>query len=210
MTNKPLTSLENLKIKSVIGRGIPIHGNDIDTDQIFPAKFMRCTTFDTIAQYLFYDARFNGDGSKKEHPLNEEKYKEGKIFIVNRNFGCGSSREHAPQAIYRYGIRAIIGESFAEIFRDNCTSIGMPAVTATKEEIEKLMDCTQKNPDCEIKIDLESKKVSCAQLKIELQLPEHFRKALVDGTWDSTAGLLSAVNQIQETAKKLPYMKDYR
>ena len=109
-----------MKIKTISGRGLPLLGNDIDTDQIIPARYMKCVTFDDLGKYVFYDARFSANGNKKDHPFNQEKYKDAKILIVNRNFGCGSSREHAPQSLMRFGIAAIVGESFAEIFSGNC------------------------------------------------------------------------------------------
>ena len=198
------------QIKSVSGRGIPLPGNDLDTDRIIPARYLKCVTFDDLGQYLFYDVRFNADGSKKEHSLNDEKYKGGTILIVSRNFGCGSSREHAPQSIVRYGIKAIVGESFAEIFADNCTAIGLPLVTAQSEDIANLMTFVQDDPACEIKVDLEKQEVSYGDFMIQASQPDSVKKALLAGTWDSTRELLSSKEQIEAVAKNLPYTTQFK
>lgn len=197
------------QIKSVNGRGIPLRGGDIDTDRVIPARFMKCVTFAELGQYLFYDARFNEDGSPKNHPLNDEKYKGGSILIVNRNFGCGSSREHAPQSIARYGVKAIIGESFAEIFADNCTAIGLPLATAGKVDIENLQSFVEEDPQCELKIDLLKQEVVYGDFTIAIQQPEQTKKALTQGTWNSTAELLEAQEEIKKTAERLPYSKNF-
>ncbi len=129
-----------LKRNQVTGTGIPVSGNDIDTDRIIPARFMKCVTFEGLEQYVFYDVRFDAEGQPKAHPYNEARYQGGSVLIVNKNFGCGSSREHAPQALMRFGMRVVIGESFAEIFAGNCTALGIPAVTASAEDITALME----------------------------------------------------------------------
>lgn len=197
-------------IKALSGRGIPVPGNDIDTDRIIPARFMKCVTFDDLGQYAFYDARFGENGVKKDHSFNNAKFKGASILIVNRNFGCGSSREHAPQSLYRWGIRAIIGESFAEIFHDNCTAIGLPVMTAAREDIENLMAFVKDDPACEIEIDLVNKEAHYGDFSIIIYQPDQTRKALTEGTWDSTAELLSAMDQIKKAAEKIPYMNGYR
>ena len=203
-------ALEALKIKSVSGRGIPLPGNDLDTDRIIPARYLKCVTFDELGKYVFYDVRFNEDGSLKDHPFNDKRYQGASILIVGRNFGCGSSREHAPQSILRFGIKAILGESFAEIFADNCTAIGLPVAMAEKADIENLMKFVQDDPVCEIKIDLEKKEAAYGDFAVQIQVPEQSRSALVSGTWDSTAELLSAEKQIKEVAGKLPYNRQFK
>lgn len=197
------------KIKTIAGRGLPLPGNDIDTDRIIPARFMKCVTFDDLGQVAFYDARFSPDGKKKAHPFNEQRYKGAAILIVNRNFGCGSSREHAPQSLMRFGIQAIAGESFAEIFFGNCTAMGLPVVTAEKMDIENLMAFVKDDPECEIKIDLESKELSYGDFTIPIHQPEQSRIALIHGTWDSTAELLSSADRIKKTASKIPYLNGF-
>ncbi len=201
--------LDAMKVRAVSGTGIPLSGNDIDTDRIIPARFMKCVTFDDLGQYAFYDARFGENGVKKDHPFNNPKFKGGTILLVNRNFGCGSSREHAPQSLYRWGVRAIIGESFAEIFNDNCTAIGLPVMTASRENIESLMSLVKESPASEISIDLAKKTASCRDFSINIEMPDQTRKALTEGTWDSTGELLSAMDQIKAVAGKLPYMNSY-
>lgn len=198
------------KIRTVSGRGIPVPGNDIDTDRIIPARFMKCVTFDDLGQYAFYDARFGENGVKKDHAFNNPKFKGATILIVNRNFGCGSSREHAPQSLYRWGIRAIVGESFAEIFHDNCTAIGLPVMTAEREGIENLMTFVKDDPEATLDIDLVKKELSYGDFTLSIHQPDQTRKALTEGTWDSTAELLSAMDEIKQAAARIPYMNGYR
>ncbi|MBI3012100.1 MAG: 3-isopropylmalate dehydratase small subunit [Elusimicrobia bacterium] len=197
--------MSSKRIQTVSGRGVFVSGNDIDTDRIIPARYLKCVTFDDLGKYLFYDARFNEDGSPKKHTLNEEKYKGASILIVNRNFGCGSSREHAPQAIMRSGIRAIVGESFAEIFADNCTAMGLPLAAASPEDIANLISFVADDPSCEIRVDLEKQELAYGDFSISIRQTPQTRSAFMQGTWDSTAELLSATEKIKETASKLPY-----
>lgn len=199
----------NSQIKTISGCGVVLPGNDIDTDRIIPARYLKCVTFDELGQYLFYDDRFNGDGTKKEHPLNEERFKGASILIVNKNFGCGSSREHAPQSLIRFGIKAILGESFAEIFLGNCTAIGLPVVTAEKTDIENLTLFIKENPSCQIEIDLESAELSYGDFMISIHQSKQSRTAFLQGKWDSTSELLSAKEEIDHVAKNLPYLNEF-
>ncbi len=203
-------TLEALKIKSISGRAVPVPGNDVDTDRIIPARYLKCVTFDELGKYVYYDVRFNEDGTPKDHPFNDPKYKGASILIVGRNFGCGSSREHAPQSILRYGIKAIVGESFAEIFADNCAAIGLPAVTTQPGDIANLMSVVQDDPACDVKVDIENKEISYGDFQISISIPEQARSAFVAGTWDSTAELLSAETQIKSVAAKLPYNSNFK
>ena len=203
------STLESSKIIQLQGRALPLQGNDIDTDRVIPARFMKCVTFDELGQYLFYDVRFNEDGSKKNHPLNDIQYQGSSILLVQNNFGCGSSREHAPQSIKRYGFKAIIGESFAEIFADNCTAIGLPVMTASKSDLQKLVEWAEKNPSQELQINLASQKVTHGSFSISIHQSEQIKKALIEGIWDTTAELLSAADQIKNIAQKLPYQNGY-
>ncbi|OGR84652.1 MAG: 3-isopropylmalate dehydratase small subunit [Elusimicrobia bacterium RIFCSPLOWO2_01_FULL_54_10] len=198
-----------MKINSVSGRGLPLPGNDIDTDRIIPARYLKCVTFDDLGQYAFYDVRFDENDKPKDHPFNDPRYKGASILIVGRNFGCGSSREHAPQSIKRFGINAIVGVSFAEIFADNCTAIGIPAVTAEQGDIDNLMNFVKDDPACDMTVDLNKNEVAYGDFQISIRLPEQSRSALVNGSWDSTAELLSAKDRIQETASKLPYNNNF-
>src|SRR5512146_2174600 len=140
------------KITSVAGRAVSVPGNDIDTDRIIPARFMKCVTFDGLGEFLFYDVRKNADGTDKPHPLNEARFKGATILLSGSNFGCGSSREHAPQALQKYGFKAVIAENFAEIFFGNSTTIGLVCVNAEREDIAKIAAALEKNPATEVVI----------------------------------------------------------
>src|SRR6059058_4973495 len=148
---------EIVKITQVSGTAVPIRGNDIDTDRIIPARYLKEVTFARMGDYPFFDERFDASGRKKDHPFNDPEYQGASILFVNKNFGCGSSREHAPQALYRFGIQAIVGESFAAIFAGNCVMMGLPAVTVSSAEIEELMQSSEKNPQTVYAIDLVTK-----------------------------------------------------
>ncbi|MCF7973894.1 MAG: 3-isopropylmalate dehydratase small subunit [Phycisphaerae bacterium] len=194
-----------LQRRQVTGTGIPVPGNDIDTDRIIPARFMKCVTFEGLEQYVFYDVRFDAEGQPKTHPFNEARYQKGSVLIVNKNFGCGSSREHAPQALVRFGMRAVIGESFAEIFAGNCTALGIPAVTASAQDIAALMEVVEKAPSTAITLDLDAKTATFSDLSIAIDLPESSRQSLVEGAWDTTAQLLDK-KAIAGAAGRIPYM----
>lgn len=197
----------NLSIYKIQGTGIPLEGNDIDTDQIIPARYMRVITFAGIGKFAFYDRRFDEQGAPQPHPLND--FPGGSILIVNDNFGCGSSREHAPQALHDFGITALIGESFAEIFAGNCTTLGIPAVCLTHQEVQALQKAVQTNPKGEIAIDLQTKQVSYQDTHYSCTMPEPARKSLINGTWNSTETLLSNRALIQEKMKTLPYLRNF-
>lgn len=194
-----------VKIIKISGTAVPIRGNDIDTDRIIPARYLKEVTFARMGEYPFFDERFDASGRKKDHPFNDPEYSGASVLFVNKNFGCGSSREHAPQAIYRFGIKAIVGESFAAIFAGNCTMMGLPAVTAGASDIEQLMKSVEENPRTEYTVDLESKVLSYAGRRITIDLPETYRTALIMGSWDSTALLRANLDQVRRTAAKLPY-----
>ena len=192
-------------ITDVSGTGVPIPGDDVDTDQILPAKFMKEVTFDNMADYLFYDARRDDDGEFNDHPLN--RFEGASIAVVNSNFGCGSSREHAPQAMMRWGVDGIVGESYAEIFRDNCKSLGIPAVTADHETVVELQEWIEDNPDGEVDIDVENETVTYGDTVIDVDVDDAMREALVDGIWDTTALMYSNRSKVDETVAGLPYVE---
>lgn len=194
------------KITSVSGKGVYVPGSDIDTDRIIPARFMKCVTFDGLGEYLFYDVRHHEDGSLKEHPLNDPKHAEATILISGVNFGCGSSREHAPQALNKAGFTAVIAQSFAEIFFGNCGTLGMPCVAATAEDIEKLGAAVRENPDLEITIDVEKNRVFYGDENFTVHLPESARDAFLSARWDPIGELLEGESDIETTANALPYM----
>jgi 3-isopropylmalate/(R)-2-methylmalate dehydratase small subunit len=193
-------------VERVSGTGIPVRGNDIDTDQIIPARFMKVVTFDGLGQFAFHDQRFTDEDDPKHHPFNDEEFRDSSVMVVNSNFGCGSSREHAPQALVRWGIDAIVGESFAEIFAGNCLALGVPTVTASQDDIETLQNYVEKNPDVEIEVDVESEAVRYDGNEIDATVDDAQRKALVEGVWDTTALLKSNAGAVAETAADLPYV----
>jgi 3-isopropylmalate/(R)-2-methylmalate dehydratase small subunit len=198
-------------IESVSGTGIPVRGNDIDTDQVIPARFMKVVTFDGLGEFAFFDQRFDSEDNEKDHPFNEDRFREANVLVVNSNFGCGSSREHAPQALQRWGIDAVVGESFAEIFAGNCLALGIPTVTASTEEIGALQAYVNENPEGEISIDVERELVTYGsddnETAINADVADAQHKALVEGVWDTTALMKANENAVRETADSLPYMQ---
>ncbi len=200
---------EIVKIVKIAGTAVPIRGNDIDTDRIIPARYLKEPTFARMGNYPFFDERFDGAGKKKDHPFNDPEYKGASILFVNKNFGCGSSREHAPQALYRFGIQAIVGESFAAIFAGNCTMMGLPAVVVGADAIAQLMKSVEENPRTEYTVDLERKIISYGDRAIPFEMPESYRTALTQGYWDSTALLRANLDAVKKTAAKLPYITGF-
>jgi len=186
-----------VKITRVTGTGLTVRGNDIDTDRIIPARYLKEATFARMGNYPFFDERFDSAGNLKTHPFNDQKFKGASILFVNKNFGCGSSREHAPQALYRYGIHAVVGESFAAIFAGNCTMMGLPVVTVSAAEIEKLMQAVERNPRTTFDLDLQNKTLSFGEERMAVDLPETYRSALISGSWDSTALLRANLDQVK-------------
>jgi 3-isopropylmalate/(R)-2-methylmalate dehydratase small subunit len=196
------------KFTVIKGRAMPIRGKDIDTDRIIPARFMKSITFEGLGQYLFYDERFDEAGNPKPHPLNDPRYQGATILLVESGFGSGSSREHAPQAIKRAGFKAIIGESFAEIFFGNAIAIGLPAVTMAPEDLAVLFQAVEANPEREVEIDLVNREVRFGGRTAPLFIREEAREALVEGLWDPIGELLEAGELLDEFDRKLPYPKE--
>jgi 3-isopropylmalate/(R)-2-methylmalate dehydratase small subunit len=194
------------KITEIKGRGVYVAGNEIDTDRIIPARFMKCVTFDGLGEYLFYDVRKNEDGSDKEHPLNDERFDKASILLSGENFGCGSSREHAPQALYRYGFRGLIAESYAEIFFGNCTTLGIPCFCATKEDIKAIVAAVEADPSIEITLDVANERISYGDQSVTAVVRDSARMALCEGKWDMIGELREAESRITEVAGALPYM----
>jgi 3-isopropylmalate/(R)-2-methylmalate dehydratase small subunit len=192
-------------IQSIDGRGIPVRGNDIDTDRIIPARYLRAITFEGLGEHAFEDDR----KSDPNHPFDKAQYQGAKVLIVNGNFGCGSSREHAPQALQKWGIEAIIGESFAEIFQGNCTAMGVPCLTAPAADIAKIQNAVTNNPQQEMTVDLKTRKLTCGDLEIDLKIPDGNRLQLIEGAWDATGMLLEGQDAVKDIAQKLPYVSGF-
>jgi 3-isopropylmalate/(R)-2-methylmalate dehydratase small subunit len=191
------------EVKSVSGRGIPLVGDDIDTDRIIPARYLRCVTFDGLGEHVFADDRI---GLKGEHPFDQPQFQGAKILVVNRNFGCGSSREHAPQAIAKWGIQALIGESFAEIFFGNCVAMGIPCLTADAVNVKQLQEILTTNPQASMTVNLETMQVQCGDFSAPISMSEGAKNMFVSGTWDACGQLVARAAEIRSTASKLPYM----
>lgn len=204
LSHTPAMPLE--KITSVAGRGVYVPGSDIDTDRIIPARFMKCVTFDGLGEYFFYDVRHDQDGNLKEHPLNDPRFSGAGILISGINFGCGSSREHAPQALSKAGFRAVIAQSFAEIFFGNCATLGIPCVLAAAADIEKLGAAVNADPSLAIEIDIEKCEVRYGAESVPVTIPSTARDAFLAGQWDPIGELLDGADDIAATAGKLAYM----
>jgi 3-isopropylmalate/(R)-2-methylmalate dehydratase small subunit len=195
------------KITKIEGRAVPVEGNDIDTDRIIPARYLKEITFTNMGQYPFYDERFDAEGKPKGHPFDLPQYQGAHILLVNQNFGCGSSREHAPQALMRWSIRAIVGESFAEIFAGNCTMLGIPTVTVGQDGMRELQALVREKPETPFTLDLDRKVLlSGGKEHLKFEIHESKRNALVNGTWDSTGLLLANAGKTAAVAAKLPYV----
>jgi len=194
------------KILQVSGRAVPVPGDDLDTDRIIPARYMKCVTFDGLGEFMFYDVRFDEHGNKKSHQLNDPRFVGAQVLISGNNFGCGSSREHAPQAIYRYGIRAIIAEGFAEIFFGNSTTLGMPCATVSKADRLELTRMVEADPGLEITVDVEKKEIRAGGMVFPAEIRESARQGLTTGHWDPIADLLDGLPEVEATASRLPYL----
>lgn len=195
------------KITEVVGTGVPVMGDDIDTDRIIPARFMKCVTFDGLGEFAFFDVRFNeADGSPKKHVLNDERFSKANILISGENFGCGSSREHAPQSLYRYGFRGILAQSFAEIFFGNSTTLGMPCMTLPRKDLDAIAAMVREDPTLKIRLDVANRKVFVGEKEYAADIPETAREGLIEGRWDPIAELLESNAQVDEVAKTLHYV----
>ncbi|MDR1283084.1 MAG: 3-isopropylmalate dehydratase small subunit [Opitutaceae bacterium] len=196
------------KITQITGRGVYVPGNDIDTDRIIPARYMKCVTFDGLGEFLFYDVRHTPEGKPvvPAHPIDKPEHKGATILLTGANFGCGSSREHAPQALHKAGIRAIIAENFAEIFFGNSTTLGIPCVNAKREDIAQITAAIEADPQQEITIDEEKLEVRFGDRSIPVTQRESARDALVNGRWDAIGELLEGKPGIDALAATLAYM----
>jgi 3-isopropylmalate/(R)-2-methylmalate dehydratase small subunit len=195
-----------VRIDKVSGRGLPLRGNDIDTDRIMPARFLRAVSFEGLERHVFVDDR----AADPAHPFNDSRYAGAAVLVVNANFGCGSSREHAPQGLARFGIRAILGESFSEIFLGNAAMIGLPCFTADASAIDRLQTAVEQTPSVEIECGVESGSIRAGDLRITATLPGPLREAFLSGQWNPTAMLLDRFDEVRAVPGRLPYLNDFR
>jgi len=198
MSSSPQVSV----VAGVSGKGLPLVGNDIDTDRIIPARFLRAVTFDGLGEQVFADDR----KQLSDHPFNQSQYQGAALLLVNRNFGCGSSREHAPQAIARWGIQALVGESFAEIFFGNCVAMGVPCVTATAEDVGALQSMVTADPTLQLILDLDAMTVQAGDFSCSVEMGAGPRQMFLNGTWDACGQLVAQAEAICKTAGQLPYV----
>ena len=205
------TTSDSRRIR-IEGPGIVVRGNDIDTDRIIPARYLRTVTFDGLGAHAFEDDRAEARRAGRTHPFDDPRFSAARILLVSNNFGCGSSREHAPQALSRWGqgLRAIVGESFAEIFFGNCLALGIPCIVVQRGALESLMQSVEHDPDASVVVDLDARQVTSGSTCAPLDIPEAVRQALTEGRWDTTAELLAGRDAIARTAARLPYLGDFR
>ena len=191
-------------VSRIEGRGIPVRGNDIDTDRIIPARYLRNITFEGLGEFAFEDDRKSGD-----HPFDDSKFQGASVLIANANFGCGSSREHAPQSLMRWGINALVSESFAEIFQGNCTAMGVPCVTLDADSIQKIMGIIEENPTELLDLDLVKRTLTVGEHTFQINIPDGNRVQLLEGAWDATGMLLEGASEVRKVANSLPYVSGY-
>lgn len=191
-------------IKKVTGCAVPVEGDDIDTDRIIPARYMRCVTFDGLGEFLFRDIRQTPEGQSRNHPIDQARFKGATILVSGMNFGCGSSREHAPQAIVRAGFQAVIAGNYAEIFFGNSTTLGLPCVSAKKEDLQALTQLITSEPATQVEIDLEKLKVTAGKLSFPVTMKASAQQGLLSGRYDAIADLLANLPKAKELAAKIP------
>ena len=194
------------KIHNVSGTVVHVPGDDIDTDRIIPARFMKCVTFDGLGEFLFYDMKFHENGDLKDHPLNEPRFQNASIMLTGSNFGCGSSREHAPQSLFRAGFRAIIAGNFAEIFFGNSINLGMPCVSVAEKDRNLIASLITENPELNANLDILESKINVGDHFISFDLRSGARDSLLNGTWDPLDELLQSQNTVEKVNQNLAYI----
>jgi 3-isopropylmalate/(R)-2-methylmalate dehydratase small subunit len=189
------------RIQTISGRALPLRGHDIDTDRIIPARYLRAISFEGLDEHVFAD-----DRSDPAHPFNAPQYQGAHVLLVNRNFGCGSSREHAPQALQRWGIQAIVGEGYSEIFFGNSVAIGLPCLTVSHDDVERLLTHVERDPATTLTVDVGGLRVSAGKISVAATMPPSAHEALTTGMWDGTGLLLADFDQVRALADSLPYV----
>ncbi|HWB18416.1 MAG TPA: 3-isopropylmalate dehydratase small subunit [Vicinamibacterales bacterium] len=197
------------RIEHASGTAVPVRGDDIDTDRIIPARFLKTITFEGLEAHVFEDDRKQAAEHGTPHPFDVPAHQGAHVLVVQGNFGCGSSREHAPQAIARWGIQAIVGESFAEIFFGNSLMIGLPCVTASRADLEKLLTLAETQPTTVFDVDLASGQLRAGSLVVPVTMPDAAREALRTGNWDATGLLVDRYEEVERTAARLPYLSGF-
>jgi 3-isopropylmalate/(R)-2-methylmalate dehydratase small subunit len=200
---------ESSVIIRVEGRALPLRGDDVDTDRIMPARFLRAVTFDGLEAHVFEDDRASWPGDRGRHPFDDPSYAGATVLVVNRNFGCGSSREHAPQGLQRWGIRACVGESFSEIFFGNALAIGLPCVRISVADAAALQQIVESAPATVVRVDLEGRTVGAGDWSAALTLPDAAREAFLSGSWDATGLLMANRGDVDAVAARLPYITGF-
>jgi len=194
------------EVTRVTGRACVLRGDDIDTDRIIPARFLRCVTFDGLGEHAFEDDRIQAKG---DHPFDDDRFDAATVLVVGANFGCGSSREHAPQALMRWGFQAFVGLSFAEIFAGNCTALGLPYVTLAENDLAELMDSVTLEPAQQVEVNIEARSVTSRAGTVPAMIPDGVRRQLLENRWNGTEVLLEAGDSIEATAARIPYLSNF-
>jgi len=196
-------------IKNISGTAVPVYGNDIDTDRIIPARFLRCVSFDGLGEHAFEDDRLGEKAKGRIHPFDDARFQGARVLVANSNFGCGSSREHAPQAIYRWGVRAIVAVSYSEIFYGNTVAMGLPCVHVSVEDAQAIQALVEADPKAVVEVDIEASAVRVAGKSFAATVPEGPRKQFLSGGWDATSELLADFAEVETVAKRLPYVSAF-
>jgi len=197
------------RITAVEGGVLPLRGDDIDTDRIIPARYLRTVSFEGLERHVFEDDRAAARQGATLHPFDDERFAGARVLLVHSNFGCGSSREHAPQALARWGIRAIVGVSFSDIFFGNAAMIGLPCLTAGREDVEALMAFAEQHPRTSVRVDLSALALESDAFSCALSMPAAARDAFISGAWDTTGMLLDRVDEVRAVASRLPYVTGF-
>jgi 3-isopropylmalate/(R)-2-methylmalate dehydratase small subunit len=201
-----MTDTDTRKKTTIEGRGVPVPGHDIDTDRIIPARFLKAISFEGLEAHVFEDDRRQAHDRGEMHPFDEPRYQGASVLVVNRNFGCGSSREHAPQALVRWGIQAVVGESFSEIFFGNSLVLGLPCLAISDADARWLIELVTREPETRIRVDVQALQVTAGDRTISGTMPKPIQEALTSGAWDATGILMENIAEVEATAARLPYV----